>query len=70
EILEHSITGYLIPVNAPTELAAAINYVLNNPDEAQRMASAGYAHMCKTFSLKAMLGAYRKHYAQLLGKKT
>lgn len=67
EILEHNVTGYLVPINSPGELAAAISHVVNNPAEAERMASAGYAHMCNTFSLKSMLAAYQKHYAQLLG---
>jgi len=66
EILEHNVTGYLVPVNAPAELAAAINYVVNHPDQAERMANAGYEHMCNTFSLGAMLGAYQKHYTRLL----
>jgi glycosyltransferase involved in cell wall biosynthesis len=66
EILQHQVTGYLVPISEPAELAVAINYVLNHPDEAQRIASAGYTHMCNTFSLAAMLGAYKKHYTRLL----
>lgn len=68
EILEHNLTGYLVPVNAPVELAAAINDLLHNPNDARRIANTGYAHMCSTFSLAAMLSAYKKYYAQLLGK--
>ncbi|MDR7088670.1 glycosyltransferase family 4 protein [Cellvibrio fibrivorans] len=70
EILTHNSTGYLVPVNSPVELAAAIKYLLSNPGEAARLARAGYEHMCNTFSLSVMLSAYKKHYSKLLGIST
>ena len=66
EILKHNLTGYLVPICAPAELAAAINYVLSHPKEAESMAKAGYEHMRSTFSLDAMLCAYKKHYTRLV----
>jgi glycosyltransferase involved in cell wall biosynthesis len=66
EIVEHLKTGYLVPTEAPDQLAAAINYLLKNPAIAARLASAGQQHMCHTFSLDAMLQAYQRHYQRLL----
>lgn len=70
EIITHNVTGYLVPVNAPAELAAAIHYLLRNPEDAQRLANAGFQHMCNTFSLGAMLAAYKNHYRKLLSINT
>lgn len=66
EILQHGISGYLVPTEAPQQMADAINYLLSNPSEATRIAVAGRSHMSSTFSLAAMLNAYKKHYVKLL----
>lgn len=66
EILEHNVTGYLVPVNSPVELAKAIRFMIDHPDEAKRLASTGHQHMRNTFSLKVMLDAYRDIYVHLL----
>ncbi len=69
EILQHGHNGYLVPTQAPQQMADAINYLLCNPDEAKRLAAAGHAHMSNTFSLAVMLQAYKKHYIKLLGSE-
>jgi glycosyltransferase involved in cell wall biosynthesis len=66
EILQHGSTGYLVATKAPQQLADAIQHLLSNPDEAKRLALAGYEHMHNTFSLTVMLQAYQRHYTQLL----
>jgi len=66
EILQHLNTGYLVPVEKPDQLAAAINYLLENPALAAQLASAGQEHMRNTFSLNAMLQAYQQRYRRLL----
>jgi len=66
EILQHGSTGYLVSVHAPQELANAIKNLLDNPEEAKRLASAGYDHMRNTFSLTVMLQGYKKHYIKLM----
>jgi glycosyltransferase involved in cell wall biosynthesis len=66
EILEHNVTGILIPVNSPVELANSIQFMVDNPNEALGLAEAGHKHMSNTFSLTVMLNAYRALYAQLL----
>lgn len=66
EILVHEQTGYMVAIESPAELADAIRYLLANNDVAQRLAFAGCEHMKSTFSLTAMLQAYRTHYQRLL----
>lgn len=67
EILQHLTTGYFVPVEAPEQLAAAINYLIEKPELAAGLAQAGREHMSDKFSLAAMLQAYRQHYERLLG---
>ena len=66
EILQHLKTGYLVPTEMPDQLASAINYLLENPALTAQLASAGQEHMRNTFSLDAMLCAYKQHYQRLL----
>ncbi|HSC68115.1 MAG TPA: glycosyltransferase [Cellvibrio sp.] len=66
EILEHLKTGYLVPIERPDQLAAAIDYVLENPEFADQLARAGQEHMRNLFSLDAMLLAYQDNYQRLL----
>lgn len=67
EILQHMKTGYLVPIEIPDQLAAAIKQLLDDPVLAQQLASAGQEHMRDVFSLDVMLQAYRQHYQHLLG---
>ncbi len=67
EILQHGSTGYLVPIQAPQQLADAIKHLIDSPEEARRLAIAGYKHMSNTFSLSVMLQSYKKHYSKLLG---
>lgn len=41
EIIDHGITGLLVPPGEPAEWARAIGYVLGNPDRAMRVAERG-----------------------------
>lgn len=70
EILQNNVTGHLVPVNSPIELAEAIRFMIDHPDEAQRLANAGHQHMRNTFSLKVMLDAYKDMYLHLLNCKS
>lgn len=66
EIVQHLKTGYLIPTEMPDQLAAAINHLRENSALAEQLAKAGQEHMRNTFSLNAMLQAYKQHYQHLL----
>lgn len=68
EILEHMKTGYLVPIEAPEQLAAAISLLIGRPELAVSLADAGKEHVHNTFSLKTMLQAYLQQYQRLLGK--
>ncbi len=66
EIIQHSVTGYLVPTENPQELAAAITHLLDHPELAAPLAKQGKEHISRTFSLSTMLQAYQQHYFSLL----
>jgi len=49
EIVSHEKTGLLVPVNAPSELAAAMVRLLDNPEEARQMGQSGRLFVQKNF---------------------
>ena len=51
EIVEHNITGILVPPNEPKKLADAINEMLENKDFAKKLADAGYDYLMKNFKI-------------------
>jgi glycosyltransferase involved in cell wall biosynthesis len=63
EIIEESVTGYLVPVNNSGELAQALIKLLNNPERARTMGLNGAERVKKMFSLEqfseSTLAAYR-----------
>ncbi|MEM3434375.1 MAG: glycosyltransferase [Candidatus Methanomethyliaceae archaeon] len=58
EAVVHGETGLIVPPENPAALAEAIQYILEHPDEAQRMGEAGRQRVEKHFTLEAMV---RKH---------
>ena len=66
EILEHSITGLLVEVDNPQELANGLMYMIEHAAIAAEVAEAGKEHVRKVFSFAAMLNAYRNEYRKLL----
>ena len=66
EIVEHLKTGYLVPTEAPDQLAAAINHLQGHPRLAAELAKAGQEHVRNAFSLETMLQVYQQHYQRLL----
>lgn len=50
EIVNHGVTGLIVPVNNPWKLADAISYLCNNPSIAQNMGEAGYKAAIESFS--------------------
>jgi glycosyltransferase involved in cell wall biosynthesis len=62
EMISHESTGLLVPVNDPEKLAVAIRYLLDHPEERNRMGKAAKKHMQKILDpakqLKAIFSAY------------
>lgn len=66
EILEHGITGFLIDINNPHELANGLLYMIQHKANAEKIAIAGKIHVKNVFSFSEMLNAYRHEYTQQL----
>jgi glycosyltransferase involved in cell wall biosynthesis len=67
EVIRNGETGLLVPPGDPSALAAGILQLLNDPNLAQRLASAGRKFVGEHFSLKvqasALAGLYRETIA-------
>jgi glycosyltransferase involved in cell wall biosynthesis len=64
-IIEHQVSGLLVPPDCPKALADAIQKLLRNPDEAQMLAL--HAHeTAQGFSLKRMAKTYHDMYFAVL----
>lgn len=62
----HGETGLLVPPRDPDAIAAAINRLLADPDEAARLARAGGERVRRLYPLDAMVEATSALYARLL----
>jgi Glycosyltransferase len=62
EIVEDSVTGYLVPVNDDRALAGALIQLLNNPALAHSMRENGYDRVSLLFSLERFSDSIRAAY--------
>lgn len=61
-VVREGETGRLVPPAAPEELAAALGDLLDDPDEAERLARAGRALAVECYSPPALVGAVATVY--------
>ena len=61
----HMRTGMLVPPRNPSLLAQAIDYLLKNPEESQRMAITGYNRAQELFGLERMVRETQQLYEEL-----
>ena len=66
EVVEHGLTGLLVPPQAPNALADAIAFLLDRPDAAARMGERGRARVGERFTLDRMIRSLENVYASLL----
>ena len=66
EVVEGSVSGLLVDPGEPAALAGAIGSLAFAPERAASLGWAGRERVRREFSLEAMLGAYRRLYAELL----
>jgi sugar transferase (PEP-CTERM/EpsH1 system associated) len=69
ELVEHGVTGLLVPSGDPGALAAALRRYLREPGLRRAHARAARQRMLERFSMEAMVQAYMKVYDDLLGRK-
>ncbi len=68
EIVEHDVTGILVPPNEPEKLLFEINNLLEDEKRAERLAKAGYDFVVKNFTWDSLLSQYVKFYEKLISK--
>jgi len=68
EIIEHDVTGILVPPNEPEKLLFEINNLLEDEKRAERLAKAGYDFVVKNFTWDTLLSQYVKFYEKLISK--
>ncbi len=66
EIIDHGITGYLIPENKPEIIAEYILKLFRNPDRARQMGITGQKKIISQFDLERMIDEYESLYRKLL----
>ena len=66
EIITHEKDGYLVDINAPQQIAEAIEKLINDPALRQKLAQAGQNHAIKTFDIKNMINSYETIYQNFL----
>lgn len=67
EAIENKNTGYLIPANAPQEMANKMIYLLDNPNVCSEMGLEARERMERLFSLDKMTRAYYELYRKVIG---
>ena len=67
EVVEHDVTGLLVPPADPLALAGAIRAVLADPARARRLAAAGHARVRQDFAAHHMVDRITGLYDEVLG---
>jgi len=66
EMIQDGVTGYLVPPSDSQSMAAAIINLLQNPDKAIAMGSAGREVVKDRFTVETMVKKYEELYFSLL----
>ena len=69
EVVEHGVTGRLVPLRDPPALAQAIRQVLRDPAEALRMGEAGRRRVEACFPARLMIDRFANLYEDLILNK-
>jgi glycosyltransferase involved in cell wall biosynthesis len=65
EILQHEVTGLLVPVRDPEAIANAVERIIASPELAERLRHHARADAQRRFSIEAMLDAYEALYREV-----
>lgn len=65
ELIQDGLTGMFVPIGNIDSLAAAILFLLNNPDVARKIGESAYENVKQHFSLEKMLNRIMQIYEQL-----
>jgi glycosyltransferase involved in cell wall biosynthesis len=68
EIVLDDVTGLLVPVDAPTALAAALARVIDDPALRTRLGEAAARHVAEAFAMDRMVDAFAALYGDLVAE--
>lgn len=68
EIVQHGVTGLLVPPRRPQLLAEALHALLRDPSRRQQMGEAARRWVAERFSVERMVRETESLYVELLGK--
>jgi 2-deoxystreptamine N-acetyl-D-glucosaminyltransferase/2-deoxystreptamine glucosyltransferase len=60
DVVRHGVTGLLVPIGSPPELAAAIRTVLEDQKLRQSLVAAAFADVRRRFTWDSVIGEYRR----------
>ena len=66
EIIEHNISGLLVPYNNTNELADAMAYLIAHPEEHKRLGEGGYQRVKQAFNIEKTNGLIFQTYQDIL----
>ena len=66
-MVEHGVTGYVVPARSPDALASALRKLLTDPEQRRRMGAAGRRRVEERFSSAATARAIAELYERLTG---
>lgn len=64
ELIEHEISGCLVPQNDPEALSKSLEMLISDPDLRARLAQAGYEKLTKQFDARLWIGKLLDKFAQ------
>jgi glycosyltransferase involved in cell wall biosynthesis len=70
ELVEHEVTGLLVPPSDPEQLAEAIIWMIDHPDQRRQMGAAARARVRAGFSTASMVARTEALYEALSGDRT
>lgn len=69
EVVEHGVTGFVVPPREPEALAASIETLLRSPELARAMGGSGRERVRREFSLEAMVRRNQEIYDDVLDER-
>jgi glycosyltransferase involved in cell wall biosynthesis len=69
ELVEHGVTGYLVPPRDPEGLARAVVRIIGEDGESARMGAAARERLERLFTLEASVRETERAFAEMLGRR-
>jgi len=70
ELINHKVTGYLVPAGHSAALAAQIGFAVNNPDLTSAVAARGRDLVSKRFDMDRMVASVQEVYDRLSAERS